>query len=489
LIILAVHDYFYLLLFTFQANTPAEISCKEIILKLFSRYSFWVHSISITLLQRLSTIFFGLVITIILFRFFKDDKSKMGLWALYSTIIGMVEMIKVGLLRNATIKFIHQPELAENRKEIQNASLMINIIFTCVVILLIVTCGKYLSQFLQVPQLYNLLLLSIPSLVLLILFNHCEIIQQAYMKYPPIFKATIVRQGLFFAGVVLLFFFFKSRFTLVTLILVQLFALGLATVSFLRDTRQFLSLTFAYNKKIISQLLHFGKYVFGTALFSNLSRYTDHFMTSAMSNPAMGPVYVSYYNAVSRLTNMIDVPSLAAADVLFPKNAQASGTAGNEKVKYYFERMCGTLLALVIPVSVFVFIFPKIIITIIAGKSYLAAVPILQVTILANILRPIFNQFGTTMDAIGKPRINFLVNTLTLSINIFIVYYCIKLSNDKMGAAYGTVITYILAFFIIYFTLKKTLNIKLRNILSYVRQAYIDLFKVVRNFMQLRKAA
>jgi O-antigen/teichoic acid export membrane protein len=456
-------------------------------LKLFSRSSFWIHSISITLLQRLSTIFFGLVVTIILFRFFKNDKSQMGLWALYTTIIGMVEMIKVGLLRNATIKFIHHPGLAENRRDIQNASLIINTIFTIIVILLLITCGKYLSQILQVPQLYQLLLLSIPSLVLLILFNHCEIIQQANMKYPPIFKATIIRQGLYFAGVVLLFFMFKSHFSVVNLILVQLFALLLATIVFQRDTRQFLSLTFLYNKKIINQLLHFGKYVFGTALFSNLSRYTDHFMTSAMGNPAMGTVYVSYYNAVSRLTNMIDVPSLAAADVLFPRNAQASGIEGNEKVKYYFERMCGTLLALVIPVSLIVFIFPKIIINIIAGKSYLAAVPILQVTILANILRPVFNQFGTTMDAIGKPRINFLVNTLTLITNIFIVYFCIRFTNDKMGAAYGTVISYTLAFLIIYFTLRKTLNIKLGNILSYILHAYIDLFKVIRNYVQHKK--
>lgn len=456
-------------------------------MKLFSRSSFWIHSISITLFQRLSTIFFGLVVTIILFRFFKDDKSKMGMWALYTTIVGMVEMVKVGLLRNAMIKFIHVPSMADNRKDIQSASLMINMIFTGVVILLTVFCGKFLAQILHVPQLYYLLLLSIPSQVLLIVYNHCEIIQQAYMKYPPIFKANIIRQGLFFSGVVLLFFFLKSHFTLVTLILVQLFALLLATISFQRDTRQYLSLIFTYNKRIIIRLLHFGKYVFGTALFSNLSRYTDHFMTSAISNPALGPVYVSYYNAVSRLTNMIDVPSLAAADVLFPKNAQASGEAGNEKVKYYFERMCGTLLALVIPISLFVFIFPNFIITIIAGKSYMAAVPILQVTILASTLRPIFNQFGTTMDAIGKPRINFLVNTLSLCVNIFSIYFCIKLTSDKMGAAYGTVITYILAFVIMYFTLRKTLNIELRNILSYIRLAYIDLFKVIRQFIRGRK--
>jgi Na+-driven multidrug efflux pump len=119
----------------------------------------------------------------------------------------------------------------------------------------------------------------------------------------------------------------------------------------------------------------------------------------------------------------------------------------------------------------------------------MAAVPILQVTILASTLRPIFNQFGTTMDAIGKPRINFLVNTLSLCVNIFSIYFCIKLTSDKMGAAYGTVITYFLAFVIMYFTLRKTLHIELRNILSYIRLAYVDLFKVIKPFIRRRKSA
>ncbi len=54
----------------------------------------------------------------------------MGLWALFTTIISMVEMVKVGLLRNATIKFIHEPGYSEKKKKFRYASLMINIIFT-----------------------------------------------------------------------------------------------------------------------------------------------------------------------------------------------------------------------------------------------------------------------------------------------------------------------------------------------------------------------
>lgn len=410
----------------------------------------------------------------------------MGLWALFTVITTIVEQVKMGLLRNAMVKFIHRPDFVNHRSEIQSASLMINMVFTAVVILLVLITGKFIAVKLQSPGLFPLLLLSIPSYLLLVLYNHCEIVQQAHMQYPPIFKATVIRQGVFFLGVVLLFFFFKPYFTLVTLILVQIFALVLGTIYFQRASRQYLSLKFVYNKEITMQLLHFGKFVFGTSLFSNLSRFLDHFITSAVSNPipGMGSVYVSYYNAVSRLTNMIDVPSIAAADVLFPKNAQASGTEGQEKVKYYFERMVGTLLALVVPISLFVFIFPGFVISIIAGKAYMDAVPILQVTILANIVRPIFTQFGTTLDAIGKPKLNFIVNTIIMLVNMVAIYVCIKFSNGKMGAAYGTVISSVFTFFIVYLSLRKTLNIELKNIIAYFRLAYVELFKGIKKIMQ-----
>ncbi len=59
---------------------------------------------------------------------------------------------------------------------------------------------------------------------------------------------------------------------------------------------------------------------------------------------------------------MIDVPSLAAADVLFPKNVETLETDGLGKVKYYLERMMGTILALIVPLSLIIFLFPKLII-------------------------------------------------------------------------------------------------------------------------------
>ena len=92
---------------------------------------------------------------------------------------------------------------------------------------------------------------------------------------------------------------------------------------------------------------------------------------------------------------------------------------GPDKVRYYFERMVGTIVSILAPISILIFLIPHLFIMILAGSKYYAAVPILQTVILFSFLRPFSYQFGTTMDAIGKPSINFWVNLLTMSIELW----------------------------------------------------------------------
>ena len=205
-------------------------------------------------------------------------------------------------------------------------------------------------------------------------------------------------------------------------------------------------------------MLHFGKYIFGTNIFAAFGRSADQFMSALISADI-----VAYYNVVTRINNMMDVPSIAIADVLFPKNVEAMATSGTEKVRYYFERMVGTIISILAPISILIFLIPHLFIKILAGNKYYAAVPILQIVILFSVLRPFSYQFGTTMDAIGKPRINFWVNLLTMCLNYICMYLGLKYTG-WLGAAYGTVVSAILTFLIMYVVLNKTIGVKLGNI-------------------------
>jgi len=441
----------------------------------FLRSSFWLHSIFYTLLQRSSLFFFGVVSYIVLVRGLTKENN--GVWALYLVVLTIFETVKQGLLRNPTIKFLGLSEYEFKKDDIQTASLAINILFSAIAIVLLLFFGGQLSQLLKSPELKPLLWWSVAMILLLIPFNHCEILLQANYQFPKIFWAYFIRQGIFFLGILILFFFSREYFTLLTLIKLQILALFCGVVVMYPPARKYLLKKFSLDTVIIMRLFHFGKFIFGTNLVSNLSRSFDHFITANVLGPVTGKSYVAYYNTVARINNMVDVPSLAAADVLFPKNVETFETDGLGKVKYYFERMVGTILALVIPISLFIFIFPGFIIYVLAGKNYYGAIPILQLTILFSLVRPLSYQFGSTLDAIGKPHINFWANFLLMIFNLVMTYLFLSFF-DGIGAAYATVITYTVSFFTMIAILKKYIHVELLNICRYIFQSYKDVFRI-----------
>jgi O-antigen/teichoic acid export membrane protein len=108
----------------------------------------------------------------------------------------------------------------------------------------------------------------------------------------------------------------------------QIIALALGSVVMYMNARPFLVKEVHFNKEIVVRMLHFGKYIFGTNLFSNLARSFDHFVTANVLNPVEGKSFVANYNVVARINTMMDVPSLAVADVLFPKSVETLETDG-----------------------------------------------------------------------------------------------------------------------------------------------------------------
>jgi lipopolysaccharide exporter len=444
--------------------------------------SFWINSLFITLLQRFSLFFFALVGFFILTHYSLNNQ-QIGTYALFQTIITMMEYVKIGLLRNALIKFIYDTRYKDKLREVQGASLVINIIFSVLAIVFFLFCSGWLGRLLKTPELERLLHWSIALIVLQIPFNHCEIVQQSRMNYKPSFYAYFLRQGLLFLFIVSSLFFHDKIVTVANLVIAQIVSLFFASGYFLLATRKFLSRRLSFDKDIIGKLLQFGKFVFGTALLSHIYKFADHFVTAyAIGNPVAGKIYVSYYSVVSRIAGVLDVPFLAVADVLFPKNAQAMATEGTGPVTYYFEKMVGTLTALIIPASLIILILPGLVIKIIAGPDYMEAVPILQITMIFAFLRPFFTQFGYTMDSIGKPQVNFRVNLLFLIVSLVSTFMSIRWFGNLMGAVYASSFTMILGSMVFYFILGRSLNIKLSNIMRYALATYGQLFNVAKQF-------
>ncbi|MFM9908692.1 MAG: oligosaccharide flippase family protein [Chitinophagaceae bacterium] len=411
---------------------------------------------------------------------FKEDNA---VWSLYLMIFMIFETVKQGLLRNPTIKFLGMAENATLKKEVQYSAFLINILFSIVTILVLMVFGTTIAGLLKSPDIVPLLWWSSILVLLLIPFSHCEVMLQAHYKFSSIFWANFIRQAIFFLGIIILYLFFRPYFNVINLLLIQIVALFFGSLVMFQNSRPYLAIGLYFNKSILFQMLHFGKYIFGTNLFSNLARSFDHFITANVLNPIDGKNFVANYNVVSRINTMLDVPSLAAADVLFPKNVETLETDGLGKVKYHFERMIATILALIIPASLFVFIFPKLIIFLLAGTKYYEAIPILQMTILFSISRPLGYLFGSTLDSIGKPRVNFYTSLLYMLISLGINYFCLY-TFGGIGAAYASMINAVIGMIIMIGVLKKYIHLELRNIYRFMINMYGDTFKMLK---KLRK--
>ncbi len=406
--------------------------------------------------------------------------NEMGVWGVFLTILSQVETVKQGLLRNPMIKFMSEPEYSGDKNKVQSAALITNIGVSMLAILFIVVLGRPFCNWLNFPQLYPMILWGILLVILLIPFNHCEVLLQAHFQFKSIFFGYFLRQGVFLGGMLLLLVFFRNRLDLIMLVKLQIVALSCSSILLAFAARKFFFKGLVIDGQLLRKMLHFGKYIFGTNVFASLSRSADQFITA---NQIQSEAIVAYYNVVSRIYNLMDVPSMAVADVLFPKNVEAMSISGTDKVRYYFERMVGSIISILGPVSILIFLLPRLIIKIIAGNKYLLAVPILQTVILFSFLRPFAYQFGATMDAIGKPKINFWINLLNMSLNILFIFLGLYFFNWR-GAAYGSVTGLVVGTVIMYFVLVKTIGVRWDEIIAYIFETYENVFKLIKKTLK-----
>jgi len=426
-------------------------------MKLFKTY--WYQSALFTILQRFSLVFFGLVSYLLLVR--NLSESKMGVWALFLAISTTFEMSKYALLKNGFITLFHSTASRKDQGSIASSSLVLNVLFTIAFIILIFTGSHWIGQYWKVGELQSMLRWYVVASILLIPFSHWEYIQQANMTFKGIFAAYFARQGCFFLLVIIATFWFSGYVTLNLLVIFQIIGLAFGTFIAWIYSRKFINKMFAPSKFWIGRLFRYGKYVLGSGVCANIFGSLDRYMTASFMTSSS----VAFYDVSARINNLMDVPTTAAADILFPKSARASVEDGNSRVKYIYEKMVGILVGLVLPISIFIFVFADKIILIIAGDKYLPATGIIKIAMVYAFLRPVQIQASNVLNSINKPQLTFYLNLVVLSFNMTVSYCFIK-SFGFMGAAYGAFLTTVFSSILSFCLLKRAIDVSVRGIVG-----------------------
>jgi len=396
----------------------------------------------------------------------------MGIWAIFMVIITVYELSKNGLLKSAHIRFVSTTNNEEDKIKIAWSSLVINFLIALILIIFVVLFSRNISGWLNTgEELSKLLILFIPGILIMVFYSHYEAVQQSYLDFKSLFYGNLVRQSSFFFAL-LYDHFFKTDVNLNTILLYYTISILLGTITFFILGKKYLTFKIKPSIAWIKEIINYGKYILGSSIISNIYSNIDQLMTSKFLNP----IAVSYYNTATRISGIIDIPINAAADVLFPKMAQASTDQNSNKVKYFLEKTIALLLCLVIPTTIFIIIFSKLIIQIIAGSTYLESSIILQVYVIRMTIGVFQHQSANTLISIGKSKLHLLLNSIGFVLKIVITYFCLHYFGFY-GAAVGSLIMPTLNFIIWFFVMKKQIDVNAKNIMKYMLEFYQDRYE------------
>lgn len=394
-------------------------------------------------------------------------QAQYGVWVLFLAVNAFVEVARIGLIQNALMKYLSASDTSEHGR-INTASLVLNVLLTCCSILILIVLSQIYQLWWDTPLLEPMLYLYILTTLCLIPFFQFNFIQQGNMDFRGTFWSNFAREGLFFLYVSVCFFTALEMDLLQMAQFQVVAALVGSVVAYFTTKKAF----FLFSKKLdvawVKKLFNFGKYVFGTSMSSMLIKNIDQFMLGSL----ISTTGVAVYNVGIKISNLVEVPTQAIAAIVFPQSAAKMQSEGKGAVKYLYERSVGIILALIMPAILFVILCPELVLRIIAPK-YLDAVPILQVTMLYGLFIPFARQFGTMLDSIGKPKVNFYFVILGALLNIIFNYGFIN-AFGTIGAAYGTLSTYIVIFILNQIVLYKELGVQPFNAVIHARRFYIE---------------
>lgn len=403
------------------------------------RYKKWLQQGTFSLLNRIASVLFGFINLLILVRI--APKSEVGVWILFTSVTAIIETARNGFIRNPFLAHLSGAK-PEEEARIISASYILHGIAGIAISLLVVGGGALLAGFWKAQGLEQLFYVYTVTNLAMVLFLQFEYLMQWKLNFKGIFLANSLRFGVFTSYLIAQFILVRQPH-LIELALVQLAATVAANfVSFAMTSKDSLQgLSFRGGLARVSALFHLGKYTVGTNISSMVIKNTDNWMLGRMVTAAS----VAIYNPAIRISNIVEVPTLAIASLIFPQVNKMKVERGVEGVRRLYLKSVSLILALIMPGLIFIYIFSEELILFILGEAYSEAAAILRVTLLYTLIIPFNRQFGTIMDGLKRPKANFYLLIMVAVLNVVFSYFFIR-SFGVIGAAYGTVLAYLIVF-------------------------------------------
>lgn len=413
---------------------------------------------------------FAFVVFLILVRVFEAE--IFGTWVLYQTFMTFAEMARMGFIQNGLVKFLTEDE--GNKPHILASATILNLLAGVVLWLIFWGLSYPLSELYESPLLidlarnYGYIVLTWGGLRLL------EYVLMAEQDFKMIFWTHLLH-GTTYCSLIVAAMATGTLDSPVMAIWAQSAAAVVAVLIIGLQTKRYVRFG-KVKKTLLSKLANYGRYTMGTSLGSMLLQRLDVLMLGFFT----GPSGVALYNIGTKLTNYLEIPLRAISIYIFPKLTETYAKQGKHAFAKLYEDTIGKALALIIPPFVLLMLTSEWAIGLMAGPDYVPAAPILRIFLLLSLVKPWGRMAGISLDAIGKPQLNFKLVWISLVLNggwnlLFIPWLGVS------GAAIATVLSMTLTTLMGQFVLKKEIPFQLFAPLTHVLPLYRKLLNTLKS--------
>lgn len=407
----------------------------------------------------------GIATSYILFHFLQMEEA--GMWWFVQSIVALCESSRYGFLATATVKFYAGTD-AERGKTVLGSVWYIAIILTLLVLLanagalalLPHTTNKELILCIQWVGITYLS--SLPADVIFWKL-------QAEEKYGTMLWYRTVNSLstiMAFIGLIVL-----HKMTLENALLWNFITNVLSSLIGIIFNMSGIKTIFSKTRACVMEIVHYGKYTFGTTSFSVLLGNADTWII----NSVLGPAAVAIYNLSQKLLPIIELPLRSFTTTGMSEMAIAYNKNNMHQVTYIFKKYAGMLTVAFIPLTIGALLFSDIAINVLGGAQYHGSLApnLFRIFMIIGLLYPIDRFNGLALDITHQTKVNFYKMIVMLSVKVMANFGGIYIFEHLVGhglGLYGITLSYFLVTLsaIIYgnYQLRKTLDYSIPGILT-----------------------
>ncbi len=425
--------------------------------------SYWLVSMLATFLQRFSRPAFGVLNFMMLTRML--TRYEFGVWSIFLVISTTFEMTKTTLLKTAHIKFAAASSDEAEHVAISWSSLTLNILLTIIYWTGLYVFANPIGNWLKSgADFASTISWYIPGMIGMVFFAHYDAVRRAKLNFKNGLYGYLTKYVYFFMATGI-YFVANIKMNLNQVVLhYGIGSLAAALVMFLLDYKS-LSFRFGATRLWMKKLISFGKYIWGGNLIGNLSSNFDQMLTARY----LSPTTAAHYGIAARIIGVVEIPLFAAAEVLFPKMTKAVEEEGTGRAKWYLEKMIASLYVVMTPAVLVMVIFAKWIVLLLAGNTYLDAVPIVQLYIFRILLIILQLQSGQTLISIGKSVLHFKMTAISFVLRVIVLYVCYT-QIGLYGAAWGNIVMAVISLVYWYLLMRREVGLEASGIIRHFRE-------------------